>query len=88
MKEVVDLEMENVVGLRISPTDFSGLYQQLKEVPSVIGGNVRLLVDLGCIDHCRFLKLELDGIDVETELDVFIIRTYRANLSNFRIRTF
>ena len=35
MKEVVDLEMENVIVLRICPTDFSGLYQQLKEVPSV-----------------------------------------------------
>ena len=37
MKGVVDLEMKNVVGLRICPTDFSMgcTYQQLEEVPSV-----------------------------------------------------
>ena len=36
-----------------------------------------------CVNHCRFLKLELDGTDVGTGLDVFIIRSY---CHNFRIR--
>ena len=40
------------------------------------------------VNHCRFLKLELDGTDLGTGLDVFIIRCYCRNLSNFRIRIF
>ena len=44
--------------------------------------------DLGCVNHCRFLTLELDGSDVRTGLDVFVIRTYGRNLSNFKIKIF
>ena len=40
------------------------------------------------VNHCRFLKLELGGTDLGTGLDVFIIRYYCRNLSNFRIRIF
>ena len=40
------------------------------------------------VNHCRFLKLELGGTDLGTGFDVFIIRCYCRNLSNFRIRIF
>ena len=53
-----------------------------------IGGYARLFGDLGCINHCRFLKLELDRTDVGRELDVFIITTYCRKFANFRTRIF
>ena len=52
-----------------------------------IGGNVRLFGDLACVEHFQFLKLELDGTDVGTRLDFFIIISCCRNLSNFMIRT-
>ena len=42
--------------------------------------------DLACVDHCQFFKLELDGTDVGTGLDFFIIISYCRNLSNFIIK--
>ena len=63
-------------------------YVRQKKVSGVNWAYLRLFEDLWLVSHCQFFQLDLDGTDGETGLDVFIIRIYYRNLSNFRIEIF